>query len=106
VVPSGERIFVHSVLGTLELVRVPRFPAPRDAIAGGGCVAPMTGVVRAVHVAPGDRVKRGAVLLVLEAMKMDHSLVAHGDGVVREVNVEVGQRVDPDEVLVVVDADS
>jgi propionyl-CoA carboxylase alpha chain len=42
------------------------------------------------------------VLLVLEAMKMEHELTAQADGVVREVRVEVGQMVDPDAVLVIV----
>jgi biotin carboxyl carrier protein len=45
------------------------------------------------------------VLLVLEAMKMEHPLVAHAAGRVREVRVVVGQMVDPDEMLVVVDAE-
>jgi len=104
VASRGTRVFVHSQLGTIDFERVARFPAPPDAAVGGGCVAPMTGVVRTLNVAAGDRVKKGAVLLVLEAMKMDHPLVAHADGVVREVHVEVGQRVDPDDVLIDVDA--
>jgi biotin carboxyl carrier protein len=59
--------------------------------------------VRKVCVAPGERVEPGAVLVVLEAMKMEHALVTHAAGVVREVRVEVGQMVDPDQVLVVVE---
>ncbi len=104
VASDGPRVVAHSLLGTLEFARVARFPAPRGEAAGGGCVAPMTGVVRAVNVAAGDRVQRGGVLAVIEAMKMEHPLVAHADGVVREVRVEVGQRVDPDDVLVVIEA--
>jgi propionyl-CoA carboxylase alpha chain len=104
VASDGSRVVVHSLLGTLEFGRVPRFPAPRAEAAGGGCVAPMTGVVRAVNVAAGDRVQRGSVLAVIEAMKMEHPLMAHAEGVVREVRVEVGQRVDPDDVIVVIDA--
>jgi propionyl-CoA carboxylase alpha chain len=103
-VSDGRRVVVHSLLGTLEFARVPRLPAPRGEAAGGGCVAPMTGVVRAVNVAAGDRVQRGAVLVVIEAMKMEHPLVAHAEGVVREVRAEVGQKVDPDDVLLVIDA--
>jgi len=104
VVSDGRRVIVHSLLGTFELTRVSRFPAPRGEGAGGGCVAPMTGVVRAVNVAPGDRVQRGHVLAVIEAMKMEHPLVAYADGVVREVRAEVGQKVDPDDIIVVIDA--
>ncbi len=49
--------------------------------------------------------EEGAVMLVLEAMKMEHPIIAHGAGVVTEVRVEVDQMVEPDEVLVVVKAD-
>jgi propionyl-CoA carboxylase alpha chain len=105
VATAADLVAVHSVLGTTELAEVPRFPSRRRDEVAGGCVAPMTGVVRAVHVAAGDRVRRGQVLLVLEAMKMEHELAAHVDGVVHEVRVEVGQMVDPDAVLVIVTAD-
>jgi biotin carboxyl carrier protein len=66
----------------------------------------MTGVVREVRVQPGQRVAAGDVLLVLEAMKMEHPMVVQVPGVVREVRVVAGQMVDPDEVLVVVDPDA
>ena len=99
---AGDAIAVHGPRGTTALVEMPRLPAGRRDAVAGGCVAPMTGIVRAVHVAPGDRVRKGQVLLVLDAMKMEHELAAEADGVVREVRVEVGQMVDPDAVLVIV----
>jgi propionyl-CoA carboxylase alpha chain len=102
---GGDAVAVHSPLGTTQLVELPRLPAARRDDIAGGCVAPMTGVVRTVHVAPGDRVTKGQVLLVLEAMKMEHELAAHADGVVQEVRVAVGQMVDPDAVLIIVTAD-
>ena len=102
VATAGDAVAVHGPLGTSELVEMPRLPAARRDDVAGGCVAPMTGIVRAVHVGPGDRVQKGQVLLVLEAMKMEHELIAQADGVVREVRVEVGQMVDPDAVLVIV----
>ena len=104
VAAAGDVVAVHGPLGTAELVRQPRFPPGRRDDAVGGCTAPMTGVVRAVHVTAGDRVTKGQVLLVLEAMKMEHELIAQAAGVVREVRVEVGQMVDPDAVLVVMAA--
>ena len=55
VATAGDVVAVH-VLGTTEMVEVPRLPAGRREEVAGGCVAPMTGVVRAVHVAKGDRV--------------------------------------------------
>ena len=105
VVSAGDTVAVHSTLGTSELLELPQLPAARRADVAGGCTAPMTGVVRAVNVATGDRVKKGQVLLVLEAMKMEHELTAQAEGVVREVRVAVGQMVDPDAVLVVVTTD-
>jgi propionyl-CoA carboxylase alpha chain len=104
---SGERVFVHDPAGrgpaASEWLEVPRFPRRAGAAAGGGCVAPMPGVVRQVNVAPGDRVEAGAVLLVLEAMKMEHPLVAAVAGVVAQVRVEAGQMVEHDAVLVVIE---
>jgi acetyl/propionyl-CoA carboxylase alpha subunit len=106
VAADGERVFVHGAGSTSELLRVPRFPEAVRADAIGGFSAPMTGVVREVRVQPGQRVAAGDVLLVLEAMKMEHPMVVQVPGVVREVRVVAGQMVDPDEVLVVVDPDA
>ncbi|MEM1181676.1 MAG: biotin carboxylase N-terminal domain-containing protein [Acidobacteriota bacterium] len=96
---------VHGDGATTVFDVTPRFP-PRtvDAVAGG-CAAPMTGLVLDVRVAAGDRVKEGDTLVILEAMKMEHRLLAAHDGAVTAVHVEAGQMVDPDVVLVVVEAD-
>jgi len=100
---QGDRVYLHGPLGSAELSEVPRF-APRwsdDTV--GGCLAPMPGIVRQVLVAVGDAVEKGAVMVILEAMKMEHPLVAHAPGTVKEVRVAVGQMVDPDAVMVVVE---
>ena len=65
----------------------------------------MPGSVVQVTAAVGDRVEAGAPLVVLEAMKMEHTLRAPHAGTVREVRVGVGEQVETDAVLVVVDAD-
>jgi 3-methylcrotonyl-CoA carboxylase alpha subunit len=62
--------------------------------AGGRLTAPMPGRVLAVLVEPGARVRRGEPLLVLEAMKMEHTIAAPADGVVREVYFQAGQQVE------------
>jgi biotin carboxyl carrier protein len=103
---DGDAVAVHSTLGVTELREVPRFPPRRGEELAGGCLAPMTGVIREIRVAVGDPVEKGAVLLVLEAMKMEHQLVTHEPGVVKEIRVAVGQMVDPDVVLVVVEPDA
>ena len=55
--------------------------------------APMSGAIIAVHVQIGDRVEQGAPLIVLEAMKMEHTIVAPAAGVVAAINYKVGERV-------------
>jgi propionyl-CoA carboxylase alpha chain len=94
---------VDSTRGTVRLHRPPRFADPGDARAAGSLMAPMPGVVVRVDVAAGDRVTRGQSLLVLEAMKMEHTVAAPIDGTVSDINARVGVAVDAGAVLVVID---
>ncbi len=77
-----------------------------DELAGGDgvVVAPMHGKVLAIEVIKGDRVERGQRLAVLEAMKMEHALLAQGDGVVVEIAVEPGAQVSEGARLLVIEA--
>jgi 3-methylcrotonyl-CoA carboxylase alpha subunit len=77
-------------------------PLDRTSDAGGDdeTRAPMPGVVKAVYVATGDRVAAGDRLAVLEAMKMEHSLVAHRDGVIASVGASEGAQVSAGDLLV------
>ena len=93
--------YVHSTLGTSELHEVPRFPPPAREEVRGGCRAPMPGKILAVRVEAGQAVRKGETLVILEAMKMEHEVVAPHDGVVQEVSVQTGQQVDAGAVLVV-----
>ena len=95
--------WVQSALGTSELHEVPRFPPRAAAEEQGGCRAPMPGRVLAVRAIPGERVTKGQVLVVLEAMKMEHEVRAPADGVVGAVPVEPGQQVDAGAVLVILE---
>ena len=61
--------------------------------------APMPGKILGIKVQPGTPVKRGQVVLVLEAMKMENEIVAPQDGTVASVNVTVGEMVEPGAVL-------
>jgi acetyl/propionyl-CoA carboxylase alpha subunit len=103
IVEAGDRCHVHSALGASELTEVPRFPLRGREEVHGGCLAPMPGRILAVRVGPGERVTKGQPLVVLEAMKMEHTVAAPGDGVVAAVRVEVGQQVDAGQVLVVLE---
>jgi biotin carboxyl carrier protein len=75
----------------------------RHGHTGGTVKAPMPGLVKAVNVQPGDRVERGASLVILEAMKMENDLTAPSPGTVREVRVAAGDKVDQGQVLVVLE---
>jgi 3-methylcrotonyl-CoA carboxylase alpha subunit len=74
-----------------------------QAPVAGSLEAPMPGQVIAVMVAPGDQVEAGAPLLVVEAMKMEHTLRAPDAGRVRAVHAAVGDRVDVGTSLVELD---
>ncbi len=70
----------------------------------GAISSPMPGRVMAVRVAPGDEVGSGQVLVVLEAMKMEHPVLAPYDGTVTEVACREGEIIGADTVLVVLEA--
>lgn len=67
---------------------------------GNNLYAPMPGKVLVINVAEGQNVKRGTVLLVVEAMKMENNIVAGVDAVIKKVNVTEGEMVDTDKQLV------
>ena len=73
-------------------------------VADGTIVAPMPGKVTSVEVSHGEKVAKGQRLLTLEAMKMEHGLVAPFDGVVAELNAKAGAQVQVDAVLARVEA--
>jgi acetyl-CoA/propionyl-CoA carboxylase biotin carboxyl carrier protein len=84
---------------------VPGDPGDRAGAGrlGDGVVrSPMPGTVLLVKVVPGERVTEGQPLLIVEAMKMEHTVTAPADGVVAELAVRAGQPVDMDAVLAVV----
>jgi propionyl-CoA carboxylase alpha chain len=100
------RLEVESALGTLALTEVPRFADPAERVVEGATVAPMPGTVARLTVSEGVLVAAGDELLVLEAMKMQHRVVAATGGVVTELRVAVGQQVDAGAVLAVIEEES
>jgi 3-methylcrotonyl-CoA carboxylase alpha subunit len=91
---GGEELHVflngrHAALALVDVIA----HAGESEHGDGRLTAPMPGRVIAVHVAPGARVAKGTPLLVMEAMKMEHAIVAPADGVVEEVLYGVGEQV-------------
>jgi len=101
---DGDIMRTSGAAGSLEWRRPPRFVDHDASAEGGGPICPLPGTVIAVHVAAGDRVIDGQLLMVVEAMKMEHKITAHGDHVVGEVRFSVGDRVDAGELLVVLES--
>ncbi|GAA0877946.1 biotin/lipoyl-binding protein [Algoriphagus jejuensis] len=62
--------------------------------------APMPGLILDLKVKQGDQVKKGDVILILEAMKMENSIKSPGDGIVKEVKVSLKQNVEKNQVLI------
>jgi 3-methylcrotonyl-CoA carboxylase alpha subunit len=70
---------------------------------GGRVIAPMHGKVIEMLVAPGDTVRKGQRVAVIEAMKMEHALTAAVDGTVGEVRVSAGGQVAEGAVVMTID---
>ena len=101
-VAGTREVWVDGPGRSVGLREVPRFTDPADAVASGSLLAPMPGTVVKVGVADGQDVGAGDVVLVLEAMKMQHSVTAPAAGTVT-VTVTTGQQVAAGEVLAVVE---
>lgn len=80
----------------------PAAPAPAPAAGGAGSVkvsSPMPGKILAVKANVGDSVKKGQVILILEAMKMENEVVAPEDGTIASIDVTVGASVESGDTL-------
>lgn len=86
----------------------PVVPAVKAAPASNGSegrvkvVAPMSGKILGVKVSVGQAVKKGEVVAVLEAMKMENDIVALEDGTIASINVNVGDSVETNQTLVTI----
>jgi propionyl-CoA carboxylase alpha chain len=103
VVTVGDTVFVDSELGSVTLQARPRLPDPEGQVTPGSLLAPMPGTVVRISAEPGTAVTEGQPLLVLEAMKMEHSIAAPASGVLTELNVREGQQVVSGTVLAIID---
>ena len=99
-------IELEELIGTAPApaAAAPAAPAPAAAAPEGGeqVTAPMPGTILSINVAAGDTVKRGQVLMVLEAMKMENEIMCPCDGKVVSVSVTKGAAVESGTLLCVI----
>jgi geranyl-CoA carboxylase alpha subunit len=102
---KGGKLWLYGHDGNLQFTDITHLPVSSAAGAGCGSVkAPMDGAIVEVLVEEGSPVSKGQLLLVLEAMKMEHSLKASIDGVVRRISVSKGEQVKNRQLLVEIGA--
>ena len=106
-VDGGTRaeVYVDGPDGSSSLREVPWFTDPADTVAAGSLLAPMPGSVLRVLAEPGAEVAAGQPLIVLEAMKMEHTVAAPADGTLTEVPVRPGDQVTSGQLLAVLTTD-
>ncbi len=100
VASDGDTVRCGSAAGAVSFTLQPRFVEHDLDDAGGGPICPLPGTVIAVHVEAGQTVGDGDVLMVVEAMKMEHKITSTGAATVSEVRFAVGDRVDQGDLLV------
>jgi 3-methylcrotonyl-CoA carboxylase alpha subunit len=107
VVPLGDdrHVFCGGEVHRLRLVD-PMAHAGEESAHGGHLTAPMSGAIVAVLVKAGDTVARGAPLLILEAMKMEHTIVAPSAGIVSAIHYREGDQVPEGADLIDVEPDA
>jgi propionyl-CoA carboxylase alpha chain len=101
---ADDQILINMPFGDLDALIVPRFIEPGNEVPEGGLVAPMPGKVIEVKVKKGDKVKAGDTLIIIEAMKMEHSIKATENGKVTKLMVSLNQQVDNGATLLVLDS--
>lgn len=103
--PEEEAQAQHTIKPQSETTRGTAIPCPPEplpqAVASPKCVtAPIPGVIVAITIKPGQSVKRGEEICVLEAMKMKNSIRAARDGVIETIAVTVGDQVRHGQTLI------
>ena len=100
---DGQEITVFAAQSVAFQIKDPLDRATDTDAADNSVAAPMPGVVKALFVSQGDTVQKGDRLAILEAMKMEHALLAGMDGVVSEVPCTEGAQVNAGDVLILME---
>jgi len=99
---SDENLVVHGPWGDILFKILPRFKSIGQEAKDGGLIAPMPGKVIDLKVKVGSKINKGDTLVVLEAMKMEHTVKAIEDGVIDELFVSQNDQVENGALLMVI----
>jgi propionyl-CoA carboxylase alpha chain len=99
----GTEVYVDGGGTSTAFAEVPRFPPPGAAGHAGSLVAPTPGMVVRVLAAEGDQVTAGQPLVVLEAMKMEHTVTAPVDGTLTALRVAAGEQLATGQIIATVE---
>ena len=99
---KDEKLVVHGPWGDILFKIMPRFKSIGQEVQDGGLVAPMPGKVIDLKVKVGSKIKKGDTLVILEAMKMEHTIKAIEDGVVDELFISDSDQVENGALLMVI----
>lgn len=88
--------------GSIQAAPAAQAAAPAPAAEAVQIVSPMQGTILSIKVKVGDSVKRGQVVAILEAMKLENEIVSTADGVVRQILVKESQTVNAQEAIIVI----
>ncbi len=86
----------------LSVEKLDPISTKNDSVSGEIVKAPMQGVIRSIKVKKGDKVQKGDVLLIFEAMKMENEILANTSGIVEEIIVSEGKNVNNNDTLLVI----
>ena len=99
---KDEKLVIHGPWGDILFKIMPRFKSIGQEVQDGGLVAPMPGKVIDLKVKVGSKIKKGDTLVILEAMKMEHTIKAIEDGVVDELFISDSDQVENGALLMVI----
>ncbi len=97
-------LIVHGPWGDILFKIMPRFKSVNQEVKDGGLIAPMPGKVIDLKVKVGSKIKKGDTLVILEAMKMEHTVKATEDGVIDELFISNHDQVENGALLMVIKA--
>ena len=101
---KDKNLIVHGPWGDILFKIMPRFKSISQEVQDGGLIAPMPGKVIDLKVKVGSKIKKGDTLVILEAMKMEHTVKAIEDGVIDELFISNHDQVENGALLMVIKA--